>query len=827
MGCEMSRFRWSLLSGLVGLLVALAGFGVVASVGGRGAHGGLSRARVIAAFARLPLSFAQNRGQAPMGFDYVAGGAGWSLGLGRDGVQLALARGRGSGSVLRVLTPGGRLRSPVAERRLAGRVSYFVGSDRGGWVSGAPTFGRVLYRNVWPGVDLAFHGRQGTLEYDFDLAPGADAGRVALRFAGARAIRPDGRGGALISVTGGTMRMPAPHAEQGAGAVSSRLVVRGDTIRLALGSYDHARALVVDPQLVYFTDLSSAIGGYAGSMGTAIAVDSAGDAYVTGITSNCKYGYGGGAFVAKLNPDGTVVYSTSLGAYNTCSIGEGIAVDASGDAYVTGGTGAGFPTTPGAYQTTCTDGGFVAKLNPTGTGLVYSTCAFGGNAIAVDPNGDAYVTGRAGAGLPTTPGAYQTTYGGSHDDAFVTEFNPTGTGLVYSTYLGGNGDDQGYGIAVDASGDAYVTGSTQSADFPTTPGAFQTTFSGTGQYAINAFVTKLNPTGTGLVYSTYLGSGGFGAGVAVDPTGEAYVTGGAGPGFPTTPGAYQTTFGAANIFGKAFVSKLNPTGTGLVYSTYLGGSGGDGGAGVALDSAGDAYVTGGTSSADFPTTPGAYQTTYGGSGEAFVTKLNPTGDALLYSTYLYGPFSPYGKSSFGGEAIAVDAAGDAFTAGSFLNENASGYAFAARLIPLVLSALAVYPRTFALTGRHVKGRCVHATRANRNHRPCTKPIRLRISYQLSAPAKISFTVRQRLPGRLAHGRCVKPTSKNQNHRHCTRLVPIPGTLTVNGQPGSNRFTFNGRIGGHKLTPGHYRLTATPTVNQQTGTPRTVTFTITG
>ena len=301
----------------------------------------------------------------------------------------------------------------------------------------------------------------------------------------------------------------------------------------------------------------------------------------------------------------------------------------------------------------------MTKLNPSGTALVYSTYLGGtngvaGDAIAVDAAGSAYVTGTAhSTNFPTTPGDFQTTYGGN-GDAFVTKLNPKGTALVYSTYLGGTSYDYGYGIAVDGAGNAYVTGYTASSDFPTTPGAFQTTYAGGNG---DAFVTKLNPKGTALVYSTYLGGsdsdGGYG--IAVDSAGNAYVTGyTASTDFPTTPGAFQTTFGGN---GDAFVTKLNPTGTALVYSTYLGGTRGDLGLGIAVDSAGNAYVTGYTASSDFPTTPGAFQTTYGGNQDAFVTKLNPKGTALVYSTYLGGTSGDFGLG------IAVDSAGNAYVTG--------------------------------------------------------------------------------------------------------------------------------------------------------------------
>jgi hypothetical protein len=350
------------------------------------------------------------------------------------------------------------------------------------------------------------------------------------------------------------------------------------------------------------------------------------------------------AFVTKLNPTGSaLVYSTYLGSPPQGTTGgSSIAVDTAGNAYVTGQTTGNFPTTPGAFQSTCGANGnaFVTKLSPTGSVLVYSTCLGGsgggggdsGAGIAVDVAGDAYVTGHTtSADFPTTTGAFQPTFTSccNASDAFVTKLNPTGSALVYSTHLGGNG---GSGITVDALGNAYVTGS---GSVPTTPGAFQT-FGGT-------FVTKLNPTGSTLVYSTRLGGNGVdtGRGIAVDFLDNAYVTGQtSSTNFPTTLGAFQTTKGGG--FYDAFVTKFNPTGSALVYSTYLGGNGDDYGAGIAVDTAGNAHVTGYTSSSNFPTTAGAFQTIFGGSYDAFVTKLNPAGSALVYSTYLGGTGGDFG-----------------------------------------------------------------------------------------------------------------------------------------------------------------------------------------
>ena len=288
-------------------------------------------------------------------------------------------------------------------------------------------------------------------------------------------------------------------------------------------------------------------------------------------------------------------------------------------------------------------------------GLIYSTYLGGsgydsGSAIAVDSSGSAYVTGSTtSANFPTTVGAFQTTFGG----LFVSKLNAAGSGLAYSTYLGGSSYDSGYGIAVDSSGSAYVTGLTHSANFPITVGAFQTTFGSNN----DAFVSKLNPAGSALIYSTYLGgsSNDQGSAIAVDSTGSAYVTGSTGSAnFPITAGAFQPTFvGGVD----AFVSKLNPAGSALVYSTYLGGNSTDQGYGIAVDSNGSAYVTGYTSSANFPIMASSYQITFGGGQDAFVSKLNPAGSALVYSTYLGG------SSTDNGQGIAVDSSGSAYITG--------------------------------------------------------------------------------------------------------------------------------------------------------------------
>ena len=364
-------------------------------------------------------------------------------------------------------------------------------------------------------------------------------------------------------------------------------------------------------------------------------------------------------FVTKLSPAGNaLVYSTYLGGSGN-DTGYGIAVDGVGSAYVTGVTSStNFPTRS-PYNATLlgTTDVFVTKLSPAGNALVYSTYLGGyghdsGTGIAVDGAGSAYVTGPTDSANFPTRSAYQATFQGAPFDAFVTKLTSAGNALVYSTYLGGSGADWGAGIAVDGAGSAYVTGYTESTNFPT-QSAYQATFQGA---PFDAFVTTLTPAGNALVYSTYLGGSDreWGAGIAVDGAGSAYVTGFTlSTDFPTQS-AYQATNQGIQ---DAFVTKLTPAGNALVYSTYLGGSGGDFGGGIAVDGAGSAYVTGETASTNFPTQY-PYQATYqGGAADAFVTELTPAGNALVYSTYLGGSSGDFGVG------IAVDGAGWAYVTG--------------------------------------------------------------------------------------------------------------------------------------------------------------------
>ncbi|MGA2170172.1 MAG: SBBP repeat-containing protein [Terracidiphilus sp.] len=646
--------------------------------------------------------------------------------------------------LMRLAGAGGGAAAPVGEEPLPGTANYFIGNDSARWRAGVPTYAQVRYAGIYPGIDLVYYGNQWQLEYDFVAAPGADPKLIRLRFAGAKELHRTASGDLVLTVENGALVFRKPLVYQIVDG--QRQTVAGDfsllakhTVGFRLGRYDRAKALVIDPVLVYSTYL----GGSGGDSAYTITVDAAGDAYVAGRTAPTGFPVTPGAFqttgnsaanapytafVTKLNPAGTaLVYSTYLGGSGGDGA-TGVAVDSSGNAYVTGSTSStDFPVTQGAFQTTnnaAANGdatAFVAKLNPTGTALVYSTylggsggvdlygAPFGdqGTGLAVDNSGNAYVTGKTvSTDFPVTQGAFQITSPGQA--AFVTKLNPTGTALVYSTYLGAMGDESGWGntvaLALDGSGNVYIAGATSSANFPVTPGAYQTTNHAAANKFNNVFVTKLNPSGSALVFSTYLGGSGGGccsgdmaSGVAVDGSGDVYVTGTAqSTDFPVTTGVFQTRNHNTNNSGSnAFVTKLNPTGTALVYSTYLGGSGGiinlsptlamlggDQATGLAIDSSGDAYITGSTASANFPVTQGAYQTTNNDQGpcpggciggyNAFVTELNPAGSALVYSTYLGGnginPASFIGVIVFGdgdqASALALDSSGNVYLAGT-------------------------------------------------------------------------------------------------------------------------------------------------------------------
>jgi len=444
------------------------------------------------------------------------------------------------------------------------------------------------------------------------------------------------------------------------------------TVGFSVAAYDHSRPLIVDPVLVYSTFL----GGLDFDRVWDIAVDSSGSVYVVGDTASTNFPVstavestnGGGfsdVFLAKLGPAGTnLIYSTYLGG-SGADVGFGIALDSSANVYLTGlTTSTNFPVTPNAVSTNLnsaayfghyTNDAFVVKLDASGGNLLYSTYLGGsdadeGVAIAVGSNQDIYVAGDTfSTDFPTN--SVSPPFGGVRD-VFVVKLTPANTNLIYSTYLGGSGDDRAEGIAVDAQGAATISGFTTSMDFPLT-NALQTNFAGG---VFDAFLTKLSPDGSSRLFSTYLGGSGDdeASRIVLDSSGNAFLTGiTTSTNFPTKNSLSSTNSG----FEDAFVVKLDPTGTNLIYSTYLGGVSNDEGWSIAVDTNGSAYVVGLTSSADFPTTH-AFQSTLAGFNDAFVAKLDATGTSLTYSTYLGG------SGTDNGYAIALDSAGNAYVAGT-------------------------------------------------------------------------------------------------------------------------------------------------------------------
>ena len=688
------RTRW---------IFALAAVVVAGGITTRVQADNSSPIKLDAHFGRLPIAFEANAGQADRSVKFVARGLGYTVALTPTEAILALRKGQQT-EVVRMTLVGASAEPRVEGRdALAGRTNYYAGNDRANWHTNIPTFAKVRYESVYPGVDLVYYGNQRQLEYDFIVAPGARPSAIALSFAGARDMRVDADGALVLGLARGEIRQPAPVVYQDVrGArksIAGRFVIKNKDARLVafeVGRYDTKRPLVIDPTIGYSTYL----GGADWDGATAVTVDAAGSTYVTGFTisgnfpvttSPCDQSSGPVycTFVTKISAAGTLIYSTALAG----SDGRAIAVDAAGNIYLSGGAGPLFSIVNGyqPFQQGNLDG-YVAKLDSAGS-LVYSSFIGGGGndialGVAADASGHAYAVGyhNSANGLQTTANAllsYNPSWGcdGGGATGFLVKVNTNAVGagsLDYATNIAGayNGTNAALGVTVDGAGNAYVVGGTSSPAFPTTPGAFQTTFDGAPQCWVNAhaYLVKLNTNpatctpdtvnGTwltcpeSLVYGTHVGGStdGFGADVAIDATGNAYVTGGTiATDFPTTAGAPQ----GANAGGlDAFVVKLNATGSSLVYSTLLGGSADDYANRIAADASGKVVVTGVTGSTAFPSTADALQNANAGLTDAFVTRLNATGTAPLeYSSYLGGAADDRGNG------VAVDGSGSIYVVG--------------------------------------------------------------------------------------------------------------------------------------------------------------------
>ena len=930
---------------VVGIVCLLTSFAGMIFVGARNDNSEISaatavptanastKARIAERFGKLPLSFEANKGQSDQSVKFLSHGPGYELFLTATDAVLTLRKPQTArtdnkseaevreGSVIRLRMIGANPTPQIeGQDELPGKINYFTGNNSDKWHRNIPTYRRVYYTNVYPGIDMVYYGNQRELEYDFVVAPGANPKSIRFKVEGAERLRFDKTGNLLLTLQHGEVRLHKPllyqlTEEGNRREVKGEYVINGNEIRFKVQSFDSAKQLVIDPVLSYATFL----GGSTGDQAFGIAVDSQGNAYVTGRAAISGFpttpgafkttSVSGGAFVTKLDPTGSsLVYSTFLSGVNGDSVGTAIAVDPSGNAYVTGSTDAddfpivnGLKTTSNFFKTTDA----AANWNNNSTGLVGDVDAiavarnapniiyahtFVGNhrstdagttwtktanegltpvgfvtAMAVDPtnssvvylctNNGLFKTSDGGAnwsvvsGLPsfsgvfsivfdpvtpstiyvgainrvfkstdsgatwtaqpnfspssspsvlaidpTTPttlyagtsnnGLFKTTNGGTSwtamnsgmggdsptnitaividpsnsstvytghgflgginkstnggtswgpvnngvpslqvtamvatpsavyaatdnggllkttnggatwvgsnaglgssrvralvvhpsdtatlyagtsasifDDAFVTKLNASGSGLLFSTLLGGSNAEAGNAIALDSTGNIHVVGRTGSTNFPVV-NAIQSTHSPAAGNCTDGFVTKINPAVPSYVFSTYLGGNGCGDnafGVATDAAGNVYVTGAtSSTNFPIA-NAFQSTLGSGQFNSDAFVTKLT-TGGSLSYSTYLGGNGGDTGHAIAVDVSGNAYITGMTGSTNFPTQNPIQQVpSPGANNDAFVTKLNAAGNGLVYSTYLSGLQSDIGRG------IAIDSAGNAVVTGS-------------------------------------------------------------------------------------------------------------------------------------------------------------------
>jgi len=667
--------------------VALLGSAALAQGGGSP-----SPSLLKATFSKLPIYFIENRGVYPDPVAYYVQGADKTLFFTRDGVTFRL-KGKSRAWVVKLRFIGAKRDvRPRGEERQPAVFSYFKGPEKD-WKTGLTTYAKVVYEDLWPGIDLVYQGTVNRLKYEFVVKPGADPGQIRLRYEGATEVETTGTGGLRVETPAGDFQDEPPVAWQilDGEQVPVETAFRpappsggiGRDFVFHVGDYDRTRALVLDPCILVYCGY---LGGGGWDVGTAIAVDASENAYVAGHTDSTeqtfpvKVGpdlkYGGGTndiFVAKVNAQGTgLVYCGYIGG-SGLEWEPKVAVDRAGIAYVAGVTDSSEQTFPVKIGPDLTYNGggsdaFVAKVNAQGTALLY--CGYLGGAdndsiegIVVGPTGEVHVAGYTWSNEKSFPVAVgpDLTQNGSWD-AFVAKVNAQGTALVYCGYIGGSNMDSGRGIAVDAAGNAYVTGDTWSdrTTFPVKVGPSLTY--NVGGY--DAFVAKVNAAGTALVYCGYIGGWGddVGYGVAVDAAGSAYVAGWTTSLHQTFPVAVGPDL-TYNGLGDAFVARVNASGTGLDYCGYIGGQLKDWAEGIATDGVGNVYVTGGTESDEttFPVKDGP-DLTYNGTRpgapyDAFVAKVNSRGAVIVSCGYIGGSGEDVGQG------IAVDAAGHAYVIG--------------------------------------------------------------------------------------------------------------------------------------------------------------------
>ncbi len=650
------------------------------------------------ALARWPVLFVENRGQVDPRVAYYVPGRGTSAYFTSEGLTFALSRGGRRWAVKQDFVGARGDAHPVARDRRETVFSWFKG-PRERWTTGVPTFGTIEYPELWPGIDMVCSATENRLKWLFVVKPGADPASIRFAWRGATSVRVGESGSLRVETPAGGFDDDAPIAFQesresnvgrapvdcayaidAAGGPPGAAVACG----FRVGAYDRGRPLLIDPAVVVYAGY---LGGDGEDTANGIAVDDAGNAYVTGSVASDESTFpvaagpdltmNGGAlplptdaFVAKVRADGTgLAYCGFIGG-DANDEGLAVAVDDAGNAYVAGGTGSTESTFPAAVGPGLTFNGnatdaFVAKVRADGTSLEY--CGYvGGNGresgrgIAVDDAGEAYVTGETSSSQLTFPVRVgpRLVYGAA-TEAFVAKVLADGTGLEYCGYIGGGGYDAGNGIAVDDAGSAYVTGETRlpSAGFPATVGP-DLVHNGGGS---DAFVAKVRADGTGFDWCGYLGGDGddVGKGVAVDDAGNAYVAGDTDSRAPTFPAAVGPDVTFNGGFSDAFAAKVRADGTALDWCGYVGGFGADYALGIAVDGLGSVFVTGHTDSteATFPVAAGPDLTFNEGSADAFVAKVNAGGSGFAYCGYVGG--SDFDR----GAGIAVDDAGNAYVAG--------------------------------------------------------------------------------------------------------------------------------------------------------------------
>ncbi len=613
-------------------------------------------------FGRIPLYFIPNRGQRDSRTLFYAATSRYTLWLTEQGMAFGSSRLEfpGASSKLKV----------VAADPSDYRVSYFEGSDPERWQAGLPTSAAVLYQGLYDRINLKIYGVEREVEYDWIVEPGGDPGRIRMAYRDVRKTGIDREGNLVVETALGEIAHRKPEAYQ---VIDGRRIaveaafktIGKDEYGFRVGTYDPARDLIIDPYVVVY---STYLGGSLFDRCSGFAIDTAGALYIAGYSESADFPASTSAngaaarnddFVTKLSPDGqSLIYTVFLavGQPQEFFVYPGLAVDAAGAAYLAGTTQTHTFPVKNAFQPKFGGGyldAFITKIAPDGRSLVYSSFLGGGEidacgSVAVDGKGTAYIAGYTWSSDFRVKNAYQANTAGALE-AFVTKVAPNGKSLAYSTYLGGSGHDEGWGIAVDSSGAAYVVGTTESANFPTKH-AYQKTLKGMG----NLFVTKFAPDGRSLSYSTFWGSQkyDYAAAIAVDGGGYVYVLGYT-YGNITMKNALQPVRKGSD---DVILAKFAPNGQSLVFSTYLGGSASDWSNSLAVDKDGAVYVTGGTGSYNFPK-KNPCQTALKGKYDAFVTKFDPSGRSLAFSTFLGGAYQDFGIRTVAGPGGEIYVAG--------------------------------------------------------------------------------------------------------------------------------------------------------------------------